>query len=130
MPTPNADRLEAELHAPELEALAELCRVHGVAREDWPEHPGFVAFLDLAFARAVDRAKRTRRSRSRTAAFRHVGLDFGVRGDTVRRRWVRWEADYSASRKIRDKSAPIPLPNRGTLHHDNERTDDDTEQAA
>jgi diketogulonate reductase-like aldo/keto reductase len=90
--SPDLHRLERHLHVDEMESVREWCRRQGVPVESWAEQAGTIGWQDLAIGRAVDEALRTGRARSYSAALRFVGADFGMDGDSIRRRWGRRRA--------------------------------------
>jgi hypothetical protein len=83
------ERIEGQLKDHELASLEEWCRLRCVRRDRWPLHRGAYGWLDLAVGRAALAAQRTGRARSRSAALKFVGADFGLNGDSIRKRWER-----------------------------------------
>ncbi len=86
------EKITRHLHADELVSISEWCKRMGITEEEWPHHSAAMGWLDLAIGRAVDVALRQGRARSYSAALRFVGGDFGLCGDSIRRRWERRRA--------------------------------------
>ena len=82
-------RIEARLHLAERHSIAEWCRHRGIPLDVWPQHTAALGWIDLAIGRAVEEALRTGRARSRSKALIFACADFGLDGDSVRKRWER-----------------------------------------
>lgn len=95
--------IERELTFLELASLAEWAERRSVPLDSWPQYGAARCWLDLAIGRAVDKARKTGRARSRSEAMRLVCAAFGLDGDSVRRAWERdqqrareWKRDRAA----------------------------------
>jgi hypothetical protein len=89
---PDREAIEAELYRDERKAVAEWCELRGIPVDAWPQHSGALGWLDLAIGRAVKKARKTGRATSRKRAMLLVCGDFGLDGESVRRRWARTPA--------------------------------------
>lgn len=82
------EQIEAWIPA-EMPGVHDLCRVYQVPREWWPDHPALQGFVDLALGRCVTELLVSLRARSETHALQLAAPRFGLKPDSVRRRWLR-----------------------------------------
>jgi len=102
-------RIEAHLHIDEIVSIEEWAKRRGIPIECWPQQQAARGWLDLAVGRAVDRALSTGRARSRSAAFRFVCGDFGLDGDSVRRRWEKGRVTTSGNSPLTTRHRAVSV---------------------